>query len=219
MGPLDPVTQAIATGSPAAVLGVFMAGAASSLGPCVAPRYLAVAGLSTGTRRPTGATIAFVCGLVTVYVTLGFTAGWAGSIHHGTPVIDAVMGIALVSSGIMMVWQAEPRTGHHCHGAAHIPATHGGPFLLGAASALVVSPCCTPMLAAIVATASALGRPLAGAALLACVAIGHALPLFAAGTIGGLLHRLPAAGAIAQTPAVVVGSLMIGLGAFYGAIA
>jgi cytochrome c biogenesis protein CcdA len=67
------------------------------------------------------------------------------------------------------------------------------------------------MLAAIVATASALGRPLAGAAILACFAVGHALPLFLAGSPGALIGRFHLTGIAAQGPAVI--------GAFYGALA
>jgi cytochrome c biogenesis protein CcdA len=95
----------------------------------------------------------------------------------------------------------------------------GGPLLLGAASALVVSPCCTPMLAAIVATSAELGRPLAGAALLGCFALGHALPLFLAGSPATLLRRFRLRGIAAQSPAIIGGTLLLSLGVFYGALA
>jgi cytochrome c-type biogenesis protein len=95
----------------------------------------------------------------------------------------------------------------------------GGPLLLGAASAFVVSPCCTPMLAAIVATAAELGRPLAGAAILACFAIGHALPLFLISSPGTLIGRFRFTGSAAQAPAIIGGALLLCLGAYYGALA
>jgi cytochrome c-type biogenesis protein len=218
MDPLAAVSSAVAHGSPLAVGTIFAAGVASSIGPCVAPRYLAIAGFASGSRRPTHAAAAFVTGLIGAYLVLGYTAGWLGSIRALTTIVDACLAVALIAAGIIMIWRAEPADHVRCGQETHdVPV--GGPFLLGAASAFVVSPCCTPMLAAIVATAAQLGRPLAGAAILACFAVGHALPLFLAGTPGTLIGRLRLTGIAAQSPAIVGGALLLALGSFYGALA
>ena len=52
---------------------VFAAGAVSSIGPCVAPRFVAVAGLASGSsRRKTFMLVsAFVTGLVLIYASYG----------------------------------------------------------------------------------------------------------------------------------------------------
>jgi thiol:disulfide interchange protein DsbD len=217
--PLAAVASAIATGSPAAIAAVFAAGALSSFGPCVAPRYLAIAGYSTGARRPVNATLSFVVGLVLAYALIGLAAGWLGSMRSLAGSIDAGMGVVLVVAGIVMIWRAEPQTPHLCAHEPGRPLPQSAPFLLGAASALVVSPCCTPILAAIVATASALGRPVAGAGLLACFALGHAVPLLVTGSLGAVVRRLHLPGALAQCPAIIGGALLVGLGAFYGTLA
>jgi len=212
---IDAVSRALETGSPLAAGAVFLAGVASSIGPCIAPRYLAIAGFSSGAGRPTRAAIAFVGGLIVAYAVLGWSAGWIGSLHALSGIVDIVMGVALAGAGIAMIWGAEPTTERAC---THVASTRT-PFLLGAASAFVVSPCCTPVLAAIVVTASALGKPIAGTLLLVCFALGHALPLFAAGSLAGITRRMPLTGALAQCPAIIGGSLLLSLGAFYGAIA
>lgn len=218
MDPLAAVSSALVNGSPAAIGTIFIAGVVSSIGPCVAPRYLAIAGFASGSRRPTRAAAAFVTGLVGAYLLLGYTAGWLGSIRALATIVDASMAAALLAAGAVMIWRAEPAEHERCsHPSRDLPA--GGPLLLGAASAFVVSPCCTPMLAAIVATASELGRPLAGAALLGCFAVGHALPLFLAGTPGAFIGRFRLTGVAAQSPAVIGGALLLCLGAFYGALA
>jgi len=215
--PLAAVSAAVTHGSPLAIGSMFLAGVASSLGPCVAPRYLAVAGFATGARRPGRAALAFIAGLIGAYVVLGFGAGLLGSIRSLTGVIDGVLAIALVAAGALMLWRAEPDHDHACsHAPRDVPS--GAPFLLGAASAFVVSPCCTPILAAIVATAAEFGRPLAGAGVLACFALGHALPLFLVGSLGTLLQRFRWSGIAAQSPAVIGGALLLCLGAFYGAL-
>jgi cytochrome c-type biogenesis protein len=161
---------------------------------------------------------AFVTGLIGAYLLLGYAAGWLGTLRLFATIVDAGMACALAIAGTVMIWRAEPARHDHCgRTPGDLPA--GGPFLLGAASAFVVSPCCTPMLVAIVATASELRRPLAGAALLACFAVGHALPLFLAGTPAKLIGRLQPTAVASQTLGIVGGALLLCLGAFYGALA
>jgi cytochrome c-type biogenesis protein len=215
--PLAAVSSAVAHGSPLAIAAIFSAGVVSSLGPCVAPRYLAVAGFASGSRRPTRAAAAFVTGLIGAYLVLGYTAGWLGSIRSLATIIDWIMAGALIVAGAIMLWRAEPSGKATCGRTHDMPA--GAPLLLGAASAFVVSPCCTPMLVAIVSTASELGRPLAGAAILACFAIGHALPLFLVGTPAAFAGRIRLTGIAAQSLPVVGGALLLCLGAYYGALA
>jgi cytochrome c biogenesis protein CcdA len=218
MDPFAAVAIAIKNGSPLAIGAIFAAGVASSLGPCVAPRYLAVAGFASSSPRPTRAAFAFVAGLIGAYAVLGFSFGWLGSVRSPAGIIDGAMAIALLAAGSILLWRSERSGGSSCsHGGGGIPS--GAPFLLGAGSAFVVSPCCTPILAAIVATASELGRPLAGAGVLACFALGHAVPLFAVGAAGSLFKHIRLDGPYAQAPAVIGGSLLLCLGAYYGVIA
>jgi cytochrome c-type biogenesis protein len=216
--PLAAISAAVTHGSPLAIGSIFLAGVASSLGPCVAPRYLAVAGFASGARRPGRAALAFIAGLIGAYVLLGFGAGFLGSMRSLAGVVDGILAVALVAAGALMLWGAEPARDRACsHVLRDVPS--GAPLLLGAASAFVVSPCCTPILAAIVATAAEFGRPLAGASVLACFALGHALPLFVIGSLGTLVQRFRCTGSAAQSPAVIGGALLLCLGAFYGTLA
>jgi cytochrome c biogenesis protein CcdA len=95
----------------------------------------------------------------------------------------------------------------------------GAVYLLGASSALVVSPCCTPVVAGIVAVAAATGKPVVGCALLIAYALGHAVPLIAAGTLSRVAHRLIPSTIGGQAPAIVGAILMMALGAYYGMLA
>jgi cytochrome c-type biogenesis protein len=95
----------------------------------------------------------------------------------------------------------------------------GASFFLGASFALVVSPCCTPVVLGIVAYTSAAGSAVYGGALLACFAFGHALPLFAAAcgarVIGSALQRH----AVREAAGVLSAALMLALAAYYGILA
>jgi cytochrome c-type biogenesis protein len=219
--PLATGLGAAATGSPAAFGWIFVAGVITSIGPCVAPRFIAVAALANGARRPWPALAAYISGIIAAYVALGFAAGAVGLLFAWSAHIDALLAVALGAGGLVTIARATPA--RSCdHGAARQPAAPGGigaAFLLGIASTAVISPCCTPLVAAIASLASTTRHPLASAALLAVFALGHAAALIAAAATGSLalvpLRRFVSG----QAPAIVAGGLMLCLGAFYGVLA
>jgi thiol:disulfide interchange protein DsbD len=230
----DPASDAVAAilhGDLARFPVVMLAGVISSIGPCVAPRYIALASVVNGRRR--GWTIiAFVAGIVTAYTALGCAAGLLGEVARNASVLDVILAVALAIAGLVTLLR---RSQHHAHdrqcrhghtsirddgsGNERPSPRLSGIFCLGAASALVVSPCCTPIVAAVVAfpalEPSALGR----AALLAAFALGHATPLLLMGSCGSLAVTRLQRWTASPAPSVVSGSLMLGLGAYYGALA
>ena len=221
-------TLALTAPSPAAVGLLFVAGTITSVGPCVAPRYVAIAAIVNGYPRPIVPTVAFVGGLVSAFMALGFGAGVVGNLGNSSSLVYALLALGLIAAGCVTLVRAVPQrcaagcdAGHH-HAAAQKTAQHrslGAVYLLGATSALVVSPCCTPVLGAIVATSTAIGKPVAGMLLLASFALGHALPLFFAGSVASGLRRVVRWRIPEQVPAIIGGVLMLTLGAYYGALA
>jgi cytochrome c biogenesis protein CcdA len=212
--PLPAAVVAVLHGDAARLPIVALAGAVSSIGPCAAPRYVALATLLTEERREL--TIgAFVAGLVTAYAALGFGAGLLGLVAQSAAVLDAVLAAALLAGGFVTLLRT-PACDHAHRPAAVKPRRLSGVFSLGAASALVVSPCCTPMIAAVAAFPGIDAAPPVRAAMLGVFALGHALPIVLLGAAGTLfatrLRRLSAGPA----PAVVSGTLMLALGAYYG---
>jgi cytochrome c-type biogenesis protein len=228
---IDPIAAAmlaLTSQAPAgAVLLVFLAGAVTSVGPCIAPRYIAIAALVNGDRRPLAATTAFVLGLVGAFVSFGFIAGLLGTLWTLSGALYLILSATLITAGCVTLVRAAPH--RHGESCAHTPAavtaeplaprSLGAIFLLGASSALVVSPCCTPIVAAIVGTSSAIGKPAIGALLLFCYAAGHALPLFFAGSIGTVLVRVLPRGLPHQATGIVSAVLMLALGMYYGVLA
>jgi cytochrome c-type biogenesis protein len=220
--PLATGLGAAATGSPAAFGWVFVAGVITSIGPCVAPRFIAVAALANGARRPWPALAAYISGIIAAYVALGFAAGAVGLLFAWSAHIDALLAVALGAGGLVTIARATPARScadHRADRKTAAPAGIGAAFLLGIASTAVISPCCTPLVAAIASLASTTRHPLASAALLAVFALGHAAALIAAAATGSLallpLRRFVSG----QAPAIVAGGLMLCLGAFYGVLA
>ncbi len=221
--PLATAVLAVTAPSPAACGWVFLAGVVTSVGPCTAPRYVAIAAIANADRRPLVPTLAFVLGLTAAFAALGFFAGLLGSLWSLSSAMYAALGLALIGGGCVTLVRAVPH--HHCEPDGHAGGPASGPvrslgavFLLGAASALVISPCCTPIVAAVVATSTSIGKPLVGALLLVAYAAGHALPLFFAGSIGAIARFVPGR-FTAQAPAIVSAVLMLALGLYYGALA
>jgi len=224
---IDPVTMsidAVASGSPTAAGLVFAAGMLTSFGPCVAPRYIAITAIANASKRPILTIAAFVAGLVGAYVALGFAAGLLGSLWSLSSVIDVALAASLLAGGVFTLVRARPATSAVAcmHADTHTKplsdGTLGGTALVGAATALVISPCCTPVVAAIVATSGAIGKPALGAWLLALFALGHAVPLLFSGVLGSFVMRRFAILTVSQAPAIVAGTLMLALGCYYAVL-
>jgi cytochrome c biogenesis protein CcdA len=212
--------RAVGTRSPLAYPFVFAAGAVTSIGPCAAPRYIAVAALAQTARRPWTIVAAFCAGLIGAYVALGLGASAVASLWSASAMTYAAFAAVLAAGGIVTLMRADGRAACSHDGAARARrVSAGGTFLLGAASAFVVSPCCTPVVAGIAGLTMTSGRAADGVTLLAAFACGHALPVVAAGALGTRLSGALRSAATSQAPAIVAGSLMLALAAYYGTLA
>ena len=216
--PFSQALRAVAAGSGYAFPLVFLAGAVSSIGPCVAPRFIAVAGLASHQERDRAAisVCSFVAGLMAVYGSFGAAASLLGRVAHISTEVYVFVALTLAAGGIVSLWN-DPR---HTHCTARFSArSWGAAFFLGVSFALVLSPCCTPLVLGILAYTSAAGDPLYGSALLACFALGHALPVFAVATgargVGVILERL----VVRQAASVLSAAMMLALAAYYGVLA
>jgi cytochrome c-type biogenesis protein len=121
--------------------------------------------------------------------------------------------LGVIGVRTIIVAKAHTCSPHH----PDTPASFGGAFLLGGSMALLVSPCCTPIVAALVGFGIASGQLWLGAVTLASFAIGHAVPMIVAGLGAG--RTGDALGRFSVPLATVSGSLLIALGAYYGVLA
>jgi cytochrome c biogenesis protein CcdA len=212
---LDAALNAVAGRSPIALPLLFAGGVATSLGPCAAPRYIAVAAFSNASSRPLVPTTLFIAGLIGGYICLGCAASALGALHIWSTWVYLGLAIVLGVAGLVTLLR------RHDHGdaAQRSVAGSGSAFLVGATSVLVMSPCCTPIVAGIAGLTIASGRASDGAGLLASFALGHAAPLAAAALLGDRVRRAAHRMADSPAPAVIAGTLMLALGAYFGTIA
>jgi cytochrome c-type biogenesis protein len=218
----DPIAQgmgAVSARSAYAPLLVFAAGAVTSIGPCVAPRFIAVAGLAAGkSRRQTVMLVAsFIGGLTSTYAAFGAVTSLLGRATQLSAYTYSAVALALAAGGVVTLWRDRAGCGG-AHGY-RLGFGCGGTLLLGASFALVVSPCCTPLVLAILTYTSAAGSVAYGSILLACFALGHAFPIAAVafGTHG--ITRLLQRHSVQQAAAMVSGTLMLGLAGLYAVLA
>jgi len=217
----DPVPvslDALARQSPYAPLAAFVAGVATSVGPCNAPRLLAAAGIATGkpATRWTHAG-ALTAGLTSAYALFGVAASvFSGAFRYSSAIF---IGMAVLLAFFGARTLVEERSGECCERRIERPASVGASFLLGTSFAFVVSPCCTPVVAAIVAYSAGSGNAAFGALCLAAFALGHAVPLLllAAGgsASSGWFTRLR----LSEGVPIVSASMMFALAAYYGLLA
>ena len=167
-----------------------VAGTISFSSPCclpLVPGYLSyVAALPVAelgeaqARRVTlRATLLFVGGFTTVFTVLGVSAGIAGSVLlRNRDSIVQVFGVVIILLGLVTagllrvpVLQREKRMD-----LAKVPRGPAWAFPMGMAFAAGWVPCIGPVLATILATASASGTALWGAVLLTLYSIGLGIP-------------------------------------------
>ncbi len=182
------MTPTIARMAAAVVAGLLSFGS-----PCVlplVPTYLAVLGGTSrpgdhGVRsRPTASVILFAAGFTVVFMGLGASATAFGQLlgtHRG--LLQQTAGLAVVAFGCLALLVAGSRLTPASRDVRWHPRVErwgwAGPPVLGAAFALGWSPCIGPVLGSVLAMAASEGSAAEGSWLLACYAVGIALPLLA----------------------------------------
>jgi len=218
----DPIAQslrAVSVHSPYAAPFVFSAGVATSLGPCAAPRFVAAAGLGSRNSRARTLRLTAACifGLASTYALFGAASPLLTRAAQLSPYTYIAVSCALAVCAIAALWREESDCRHTLRNAR--PAGIGAAFLLGASFALVVSPCCTPLLLAVATYGAATGNAAYSAAMLACFALGHAVPIAAAALGAERAAAAFHARSIRSAATVVSAGLMLALAGYYAVLA
>jgi cytochrome c-type biogenesis protein len=178
------------------VFVAFAAGIFSFLSPCVLPlipSYLSfVSGISFERMRSDQPlsrdrwrvvlnAIAFMVGFSLVFVSLGASASFLGSLFLGYRDVIRVMGgllILLVGLYLLGLFKVSAFERYWQFNLKDKPAGYLGSILAGITFAVAWTPCVGPVLGAILALAGSSAEPSRGVLLLASYAAGLALPFF-----------------------------------------
>ena len=197
-------------------VSAFVAGLTTSVGPCVAPRYLALAALvanSTGRARWL-LVVCFVAGLLLCYSVLAMTV----SLIAGLAALSRLMylGLALCFLGFGLRAIAAPPTCAHRASAGTSP---GAALIAGGALGMVFSPCCTPVVGLMASIAMTPGS--LNTALLCVVAfvIGHIAPLATVGVGLKFADRFAFGDVLSGSTGTIAGGLSVALACYYALLA
>lgn len=211
---------ALSSGSFVAMPLAFLGGVAMGLNPCCLALFPAAAATccagacDTSAPRRTGMNaVAFVIGTATATAMLGVIAAIAGRTLEG---LGGWIRYVVALVPILM--------GAHLLGLVRLPMPRGlgqvrargivGAFASGLLLSLVIGPCGTPALAAILSYAAYRGSVPFAALLLFVYGVGNGLPLVLAGLASGRATELLSKLGWGRWMERSAGVLMVGVGAF-----
>ncbi len=219
----DQIARALASGRLALIVPVFLlAGVLLSLTPCVLPMVpilsSIIVGHGTQVSRGRGFLLAlsYSQGMALVYTALGVAAGLLGQglaayLQHPTVVLVFAALMVLLSLSMFGLYELQLPAGVQSWlgaGTSHLP---GGRFVsvfvMGAVSALVVSPCVSAPLAGALLYISQTHDVLLGGSALYAMAWGMSMPLLLVGLSAGSL--LPRTGPWMKAVKALFGLIML----------
>lgn len=201
----------------------FSGGLLMSFTPCIYPllpisaSYIGL-GSAGNKLRAFILSLAYVSGIAVTYSVLGIIASVSGTIFGrvGTyPVSRIIVGSIVVFFGLSMsevfnisIPLIGKRNPFKKHGVLSI-------FLFGLGSALMISPCVTPVLGSILAYLATKKNIFYGATLLLCFAYGMGFILIVAGTFSSILLSLPKSGKWLVYIRRIFAAVLLGMGIYF----
>lgn len=202
---------------------VFLGGLGVSFTPCVYPLIPVIVGyigIKAGTTKLKGFTLSFgyVTGVAITYSLLGLLASLTGEIFghvSSHPITHLLVGIAIIIFGFSLLDLFQLSLPLFIK----LPNIQKKDFLsallLGLISGLIVSPCVTPVLGAILLYLTTKKNLLYGATLLLTFAYGMGLVLIIAGTFSSILVSLPRSGKWMVYIKKFAAFILIGMGVYF----
>ena len=190
------------SGSPFDFLIAFFAGFLASLTPCVYPLIPISAGYIVGNAQNSKAkalflSLFYVTGMAITYSLLGILAVLTGSMFgkfSSSPVVNLISGIFIFIFGLFMFDLFHFNFSANLKLPVYKKANFAGALLLGLVSGLMITPCLTPILGAILAYLSTKNNIFYGGFLLFSFAYGMGLIFILIGTFGAGIIGLPKSG-------------------------
>lgn len=182
------------------LLGFLGFGILISLTPCVLPMIPILSSIIVGQgaaltpRRSFGLSLAYVSGMALTYAAAGMLFGWIGGTVQAVmqqPWIIVLFSLVFVGLALSLFGLYElqlPRRVRHYFAVLsqrQKVGSYWGVAVMGCFSTLILSPCVTPPLVAVLSYIGQTGHAMLGAAALLCMGFGMGLPLLLIGAFGG----------------------------------
>jgi len=220
--------KALLATSLVAYLLAYLGGLLASFTACsysLLPITLAIIGANSAQTNQNGflLSIFYVFGLALVYTLLGALAALAG-VFFGSlqanpltnlfvAVVFIMMGLSLL--GLFAIPFFTPRFVGKARSRYDRASGYLRVFLLGALSALITSPCASPIIIALLGYTATTGNVFYGMSLFFFFALGMGALLVLAGTSAGLLANLPKAGRWMEMITKICGGILVLAGVYF----
>jgi thiol:disulfide interchange protein DsbD len=189
-------------GSPIDFVIAFFAGFLASLTPCVYPLIPISAGYIVGNAQNSKVkalclSLFYVTGMAITYSFLGILAVLTGSMFGkftSSPLVSLVSGALILISGLFMFDLLHFNFNINFKPLVYKRVNFAAALLLGLISGLVITPCLTPILGAILAYLSTKNNIFYGSFLLLSFSYGMGLIFILVGTFGTGIFGLPKSG-------------------------
>jgi thiol:disulfide interchange protein DsbD len=210
---------------PLLLIGVFLAGLALNLTPCVFPLIPITVGFFTqqtkdreGSAFPLA--LAYVIGIALTYSVLGVLAALSGAIFGSalqSPWVVGLIVVVLLSLATSMFGLWELRVPGWAQRASGGRSGVFGALIMGLVMGFVAAPCIGPFVVGLLTYVGQRGDPLLGFILFFTLAMGLGLPYLVLGTYTGTVNKLPASGMWMVGVRRVFGVILIAMAAYFAA--
>jgi thioredoxin:protein disulfide reductase len=213
------------------LIGVFFAGLALNLTPCVYPIIPITIGFfvnqSSGEGKPRlSRTFAmasmYVIGMAVTYSILGVIAAKSGGLFGAalqSPIVLIVLAAVMVALSLSMFGVYEIRVPESLNRFANTStqSTSGlvGALMMGLTMGIVAAPCIGPFVLALLVEVGARGSAAYGFLLFFVLALGLGMPYLILGTFSGAIKTLPRSGLWMVTVRKVFGLVLIGMALYF----
>jgi len=211
------------SGSPLDFVIAFFAGFLASLTPCVYPLIPISAGYIVGNAQKSKSralflSLFYVTGMAITYSSLGILAVLTGSMFgkfNSSPFVGLISGIFIFIFGLFMFDLFHFNFSSNLKLPAYKRSNFAGALLLGMVSGLMITPCLTPILGAILAYLATRTNIFYGGFLLFCFSYGMGLIFILIGTFGSGLVGLPKTGMWMVVVKKVCATVIVLIGLFF----
>jgi thiol:disulfide interchange protein DsbD len=210
---------------PLLLIGVFFAGLALNLTPCVFPLIpITIGFFSQQTKDREGSTfplaLAYVLGIAATYSILGVLAALSGAIFGGalqSPWVVGLIVVVLLSLATSMFGLWELRVPGWAQRASGGRTGLFGALIMGLVMGFVAAPCIGPFVVGLLTYVGQRGDPVLGFILFFTLALGLGLPYLILGTFTGAVNGLPASGMWMVGVRRVFGVILVAMAGYFAA--
>ncbi len=207
------------------LIGVFLAGLALNLTPCVFPLIpITVGFFAQQAKNRSGGTFwmafAYVMGIALTYSVLGVVAALTGQLFGSalqSPWVVGAIVVVLLGLAASMFGLWEFKTPNWAHKAAGARGGIVGSLLMGLMMGFVAAPCIGPFVLGLLTYVGQKGDPVFGFFAFFTLALGLGLPYLLLGTFTGAVNRLPMSGMWMVGVRRVFGVILIAMAAYFAA--